>query len=237
MRAARVCRFCGRDLPDQWATIPENHYGTTADHVTLGEPKGLSRRPWLAALFSKKIYHVDSGGSIPTILIGDFVLSEQNYYRFNVPIRGDMAAFEFPSNKTSTYIKRIIGLPGDKIRLQHGNIYINEHLVPCWQIEDYVYHKDCAMISMHQYIEALPRRPNEPPLQHPIIKIAVDGRLLDDTAVYDVPQGYYFVMGDNRDNSQDSRAMSAFGYIPARNIVGRVVTVIWPFRRMGTKIN
>jgi len=76
------------------------------------------------------------------------------------------------------------------------------------------------VVLMHQYVESLPRGSGEAPLEHPIIKIGDDGPL-DNTAVYEVPEGYYFAMGDNRDNSQDSRVMSAVGFIPFENLVGR----------------
>ena len=77
-----------------------------------------------------------------------------------------------------------------------------------------------TLVKLHEYIRSLPRRPGEPPLDHPIIKVGDNGPL-DNTPVYDVPPGHYFGMGDNRDNSQDSRVLSAVGYIPAENLVGK----------------
>ncbi|HEU0216744.1 MAG TPA: signal peptidase I, partial [Stellaceae bacterium] len=139
---------------------------------------------------------------------------------FHKPQRGDVVVFKLPTDTSVDYIKRIVGLPGDKIQMIHGQLFINGQMVPRRQVEDYVYQEGGAVVLMHQYIESLPRGPGAAPLEHPIIKIGDDGPL-DNTAVYEVPEGYYFAMGDNRDNSQDSRVMSAVGFIPFENLVGR----------------
>jgi signal peptidase I len=184
-------------------------------------------------------FNIPSGSMIPTLLVGDYLFVSKfsyGYSRYSLPFglplfsgrilefhhpeRGDVAVFKLPTDTSTDYIKRIVGLPGDKIQMIHGNLFINGQMVPRRPVEDYVYQEGGQVILMHQYIESLPRGPGEPPLEHPIIKIGDDGPL-DNTAVYEVPQGYYFAMGDNRDNSQDSRVMSAVGFIPAENFVGR----------------
>jgi len=183
-------------------------------------------------------FNIPSGSMIPTLLVGDYLFVSKfsyGYSRFSLPFglplfsgrilefhkpeRGDVAVFKLPTDTSTDYIKRIVGLPGDKIQMVHGQLFINGQMVPRRQVEDCL-SPDGGTTLMHQYIESLPRGPSEPPLEHRIIKIGDDGPL-DNTAVYEVPQGYYFAMGDNRDNSQDSRVISAVGYIPAENLVGR----------------
>lgn len=184
-------------------------------------------------------FNIPSGSMIPTLLVGDYLFVSKfsyGYSRFSLPFglplfhgrilsfhgpsRGDVVVFKLPTDTSIDYIKRIVGLPGDKVQMIHGQLFINGQMVPRRQVEDYVYQEGGAVVLMHQYIESLPRAPGETPLEHPIIKIGDDGPL-DNTAVYEVPEGDYFAMGDNRDNSQDSRVMSAVGYIPSENLVGR----------------
>jgi signal peptidase I len=184
-------------------------------------------------------FNIPSGSMIPTLLVGDYLFVSKfsyGYSRFSLPFglplfsgrifafghlrRGDVAVFKLPTDTSTDYIKRIVGLPGDKIQMIHGNLFINGQMVQRRQIDDYLYQEGGATILMHQYIETLPRGPGEPGIDHRIIKIGDDGPL-DNTAVYEVPEGYYFAMGDNRDNSQDSRVVSAVGFIPAENLVGR----------------
>ena len=184
-------------------------------------------------------FNIPSGSMIPTLLVGDYLFVSKfsyGYSRFSLPFglplfpgrilalhgpeRGDVAVFKLPTDTSTDYIKRIVGLPGDKVQMIHGQLFINNQMVPRRQVDDYLYQEGGQVVLMHQYIESLPRGPGEPPLDHPIIKVGDEGPL-DNTAVYEVPQGYYFAMGDNRDNSQDSRVVSAVGFIPGENLVGR----------------
>lgn len=183
-------------------------------------------------------FNIPSGSMVPTLLVGDYLFVSKfsyGYSRYSLPFglplfsgrlffrppqRGDVAVFKLPTDNSTDYIKRIVGLPGDKIQMRHGDLYINDQLVPRRQVDDYVYQEGGAAMVLHEYIETLPGPPGSPGVQHPIIKVGDNGPL-DNTPVYEVPPGHYFGMGDNRDNSQDSRVLSAVGYIPAENLVGR----------------
>jgi signal peptidase I len=183
-------------------------------------------------------FNIPSGSMIPTLLVGDYLFVSKfsyGYSRYSLPFglplfsgrilahspqRGDVAVFKLPTDPSTDYIKRIVGLPGDHIQMRHGQLYINDQQVPRRPAEDFVYEEGGSMALLHQFVESLPRGPGEPPLDHVIIKLGDNGPL-DDTPVYDVPPGHFFAMGDNRDNSQDSRVLSAVGYIPAENLVGR----------------
>jgi len=178
---------------------------------------------------------------VPTLLVGDYLFVSKfsyGYSRYSLPFglpllsgriylpfshlpeRGDVAVFKLPTDPSTDYIKRIVGLPGDRMQMRNGNLYINDQLVPRRAIDDYVYEEGSTAVVLHQYIESLPRGPGEPPLEHLIIKVGNNGPL-DNTPIYEVPAGHYFAMGDNRDNSQDSRVLSAVGYVPVENLVGR----------------
>ncbi|HEV8678966.1 MAG TPA: signal peptidase I [Stellaceae bacterium] len=187
-------------------------------------------------------FNIPSGSMIPTLLIGDYLFVSKfsfGYSRYSLPFglplftgriylpfsdmpqRGDVAVFKLPTDPSVDYIKRIVGLPGDRVQVRHGELYVNDQLVP--RRPNPACRDDEAGIPVaiqQGYIESLPRRPGETPLEHCIIKVGDNGPL-DNTPVYEVPPGYYFAMGDNRDNSQDSRVLSAVGYIPADNLVGK----------------
>jgi signal peptidase I len=179
-------------------------------------------------------FNIPSGSMVPTLLVGDYLFVSKfsyGYSRYSLPFglplfsgriffhppeRGDVIVFKLPTDNSTDYIKRVIGLPGDHIQMKGGNLYINDQLVARKRIQDYLYQEgNGTVIPLAQYIETLPNG-----VQHRIIKMGDNGPL-DNTQVYDVPSGEYFMMGDNRDNSQDSRVLSAVGYVPAENLVGR----------------
>lgn len=177
-------------------------------------------------------FNIPSGSMIPTLLVGDYLFVSKysyGYSRHSMPFsfppfegrvlgeppeRGDTAVFKFPGDDTTDYIKRVIGLPGDTVQMRGGRLYINDELVPRERVEDYVY-RDARgnVLRFAQFIETLPNG-----VKHRIIE-AGDTGPYDDTPVFKVPEGHYFMMGDNRDNSADSRA--DVGFVPAENFVGR----------------
>jgi signal peptidase I len=179
-------------------------------------------------------FNIPSGSMIPTLLVGDYLFVSKysyGYSRFSLPLspplfsgrifgalpaRGDVAVFKLPRDTSVDYIKRIIGLPGDRIQVKAGQLYINGQMVPRVPAGDYLADDGGPKVLAKRYVETLP----DSGLKHDIIKMSDDTEA-NNTIEYVVPQGYVFAMGDNRDNSQDSRFQSAVGYVPLENLVGR----------------
>ena len=150
----------------------------------------------------------------------------------SAPERGDVAVFKYPGNLTIDYIKRVIGLPGDKIQVTRGQLYINGTAVKKERIEDYVdpsreAHSDdqSAPIAVAQYRETLPNG-----VVHNVLEFGETDAVQNNTQEYLVPAGHYFMMGDNRDNSKDSRFLNAVGYVPLENFVGKANILFFSFK-------
>jgi signal peptidase I len=184
-------------------------------------------------------FNIPSGSMIPTLLIGDYLFVSKfsyGYSRHSLPLslpliserlmytppeRGDVAVFKLPSDNKTDYIKRLIGLPGDTIQVRRGRLYINDKLVARKRVEDFLLEEFPGRVqSVRQYIETLPNGRT-----HRILEASDQGPL-DDTPVFKVPPGHFFAMGDNRDNSLDSRVpnrpgLHGVGFVPLENLVGR----------------
>jgi signal peptidase I len=203
-------------------------------------------------------FNIPSGSMMPTLLIGDYLFVSKMSYGysrhslpfslplipgrilFTEPERGDVAVFKLPSDNTTDYIKRIIGLPGDKIQVKGGILHINGKAVQRERAGEYVQRN--ALTGRYQriprYLETLPNG-----RQHYILESSGDNGALDNTGVFSVPEGHYFGMGDNRDNSSDSRVLHSVGYIPRANLVGRadvkffsVDGSAWKFWKWGSSL-
>lgn len=179
-------------------------------------------------------FNIPSGSMKPTLEVGDYIFVSKptyGYSRYSFPFgiapiegriwakepqRGDVIVFKLPSNTHVDYIKRVIGLPGDKIQMRSGRLYINGDRVPR---EPMGATKDMdtpqGTVTMFEYLETLPGG-----IVHSIYEES-DNEVLDDTGIFEVPEGHYFMMGDNRDNSQDSRVQGLVGYVPFENLVGQ----------------
>lgn len=184
--------------------------------------------------FAYEPFNIPSGSMIPTLLVGDYLFVSKfsyGYSRYTVafgapvfdgrvlytkPERGDVAVFKLPRDNKTDYIKRIIGLPGDRIQMIGGILHINGEAVKRDRVEDFVTTDQFGrQIRVAQYVETLPNG-----RKHRIIEESDTGSL-DNTQVYTVPEDHFFAMGDNRDNSLDSRVSSMVGFVPVENLVGR----------------
>lgn len=184
-------------------------------------------------------YRVPSPSMVPTLLVGDELIGSKfayGYSKYSSPIglmpdfsgrlfgkapeRGDVIVFRLPRDPSTTYVKRLIGLPGDRIQMHEGRLYINGAIVPRRAIGTFA---DGRSVPSTLYVETLPNG-----REHEIVEIS-DVEQHDDTPPFLVPPKHYFMMGDNRDNSLDSRiavADGGVGFVPEDNLVARADVVL-----------
>ena len=178
-------------------------------------------------------FNIPSGSMEPTLLVGDFLFVSKfsyGYSRYSFPFgpplfsgripdlkphQGDVAVFKLPRDGSTDYIKRIIGLPGDTVQMRGGVLFINNK--EALRRTDGTFTADIGGVPvvLRRYIETLPDG-----VQHAILK-ADDTSWANNTPEFHVPQGYLFAMGDNRDDSLDSRFQDQVGFVPIENLVGR----------------
>jgi len=188
-------------------------------------------------------YYVPSGSMEPTLLIGDELLATKFPYGYGsaslpnfivlpdtkrvlgaLPKRGDVVVFRWPGDRSQIWVKRVIGLPGDRISLSDGRVSINGKAVGIRP--DGIGNAETesgALVAAHRYIETLPGD-----REHTIFKLSSTDPL-DNVPETVVPPGHLFVMGDNRDNSADSRVplrSGGVGMLPVENLVGRVDAIV-----------
>ncbi len=182
-------------------------------------------------------FSIPSGSMIPTLLVGDYLFVSKfsyGYSRHSLPFslplipgpgrawfteveRGDVVVFKTPEDNRTDFIKRVVGLPGDTIQIKNSVLFINGVAAPRERAGDFTYSKGQALFRVMRFRETLPNGRSHYVLEQ------TESMPQDNTPEYRVPPGRYFVMGDNRDDSQDSRFI---GPVPAENLVGRA-EAIW----------
>lgn len=185
-------------------------------------------------------FNIPSASMESTLLVGDYLFVSKYAYGYSKhslpfsppvfsgrilgsqPERGDVIVFKLPTDNRTDYIKRLVGLPGDEIQVTDGVLHVNGVAVKRERVDDYVHQDQWGnMKRVARYRETLPSG-----VTYTTLDRETSGRY-DNTQVYTVPEGHYFMMGDNRDNSSDSRASNVVGFVPFENLVGRAQVIFF----------
>jgi signal peptidase I len=193
-------------------------------------------------------FNIPSGSMKPTLLVGDYIFVSKlsyGYSRYSFPFglvpfsgrvfasdpaRGDVIVFKLPRDNSTDYIKRLIGMPGDEIQMKVGVLHINGQPVPKTYVDDVVMPEcgerasSCRETRYRRSTETLPNG-----VKHTTFAMTSGGPM-NNTEIYKVPPGHYFMMGDNRDNSTDSRVSmdrNGVGFVPQDNLVGRASLIFF----------
>ncbi len=209
----------------------------------VGEPLVAVALVFVSTTAIAQPFYVPTGSMQPTLAIGDALVGSKYPYGYSrwsapwglgpksekrllgkLPAHGDVVVFRLPRDTSITYVKRVVGLPGDRIQMKAGQLTINGAILPLkWTGTGKVQDRNGKYADANLYTETLPGG-----VQHTIFKLRWDG-WLDDTKVFTVPRDHIFVMGDNRDDSLDSRAapdMGGVGFVPVENLMARAEATI-----------
>jgi len=193
---------------------------------------GALSLPFLIRAYLFQPFNVPAGSMVPTLLVGDYFLASKYAYRVwgTGPVRGDVVVFLLPKDNSTVFVKRVVGLPGDRVQMKAGVLYINGAAVARERLQDYAGEDPCGSggrTGTKRWRETLPNGVSYETLD------CFDNGYYDNTNVYTVPDGRLFMLGDNRDNSTDSRVLSQVGYVPLENVIGRAGMIF--FSRGGNR--
>ncbi len=225
---------CARIVDKDMAVTVENRrYGWLKDLVIIFLQAFVILMVVHVFLFQR--FNIPSGSLVPTLLVGDYVLVSKYSYGYSKysfpftpfnfsgrifgsdPKRGDIAVFHNDRDSGLDYIKRVIGLPGDRIQMVDDVLHINGQPVKKERLEDFETDKPNRILrKVPRYRETLPNG-----VSYTTIEVDSGRGYLSHTGIFDVPAGHYFMMGDNREDSQDSRVPSRVGFVPVENFIGR----------------
>ncbi|MCK1734091.1 signal peptidase I [Bradyrhizobium sp. 138] len=186
-------------------------------------------------------FSIPSTSMAPTLMVGDYVFAAKyayGYGRYSLPFApswisgrilaadpeyGDIVVFRTAKDNSVDYLKRVVGLPGDRLQMRQGRLVLNDRPVTRVALEQGLADNACGVdggVKVKRWRETLPNGASY------VTNDCDDNGYLDNTSVFTVPPGHFFVLGDNRDNSTDSR-MSTFGFVPMDNLVGKVTRILW----------
>jgi signal peptidase I len=203
--------------------------------------------PFLFRFFLYQPFNIPSNSMAPTLMVGDYVFAAKSAYgydRYSLPFApswisgrifaadpdyGDVAVFRTSKDTSVDYVKRVVALPGDRVQMRGGQLILNDRPVTRVALASVAGGDFCGAddAKIKRWRETLPNGASY------ITYDCVDNGYLDNTSVYTVPPGHFFALGDNRDNSSDSRMMSVMGFIPMDHLVGKVTRIIWSLNADG----
>jgi signal peptidase I len=180
---------------------------------------------------SVRSFSIPSTSMEPTLRIGESAFANMRAYDGQAPARGDLVVLTLPRDPSTVYLKRVVGLPGEKVQMRNGILHIDGQAVPTADAGTY----KLALQGEPQKTARLKRETLPNGVSYTTLDLVENG-FLDNTQVYQVPPDNYFMLGDNRDNSTDSRVLNQVGYIPRTNVIGRISWIFWSpdLSRIGT---